>query len=834
MGSSKGKLPAAAKGASKKRRSHCRRAQQTESFSARLPVPTIRTKHKICFELVENIDKKKKLVAQVKFSVPKEARNLHANPEQTTCRRLPPAGYEFVASGNPDLTTACKELSREKGHKIYIVTQANALSLPISYQVNRVGYHFRKEVVEEVITSGFDKPNPFANVPWAKPEPIPQCPRAYHAQVDAALRDFFPRIPNTCRSEIISHAFTWKAHKRNDQPIGLQADVSLARRVQLAALAHIRHAHTKYDEMLHQMSWVEARKKVEPVCLDFLVKWRGDEENGRDDLDEILREIIVLSDDEDEEDDAAEDSSDKLSHDEPSLDAPSRVGDSPQASQPEVPATAPEEVPATAPEELSTTVPEELPQVAPEEVRLPTPAAAVNPKLGTTTKTTNPRQMTDQKARRGFERYRRAWEDAVRRNEEEPHPMEGNSHQHLAEEAFHAPASYPGVYPRADNDHSYVNHLGNPAVRPFPQDPALAAPVSGGSREVNVVSREQAPLGREQYRHAPSHGHHLQDMLVPSVEPAPSNPPRQYVTLDGLVRPQDQPDYHCAPKREQSHGFMPRAPHYPGEQSEPRHQGIIGYQANGSVARNHGGCDLSFGTSYYRGNDSYLYSDHPRGRTNQVNEGALPVAQAPADRLVINSSWPGSRSNPILMEDRGGFYERVEAPPDSVHSRVETREPYGALGYNRQALRVPINQHMYPQDAMARRLPENQVPAGYEMAQTRNHHRVVSAQHPRDIPEPHRTFSTRGCSTGMAQRPEYTDRLGQMPLPALGQHDVPSAPPGREAFYGGHHVVAVARHGYELDYRQHGKRPLSNSHYEDFRPAPPSRVVFTDHASMAR
>jgi Uncharacterized conserved protein (DUF2293) len=86
--------------------------------------------------------------------------------------------------------------------------------------------------------------------------------------------------------------------------VGLSSDITLSRRVQLAVLAHIRHTHTRYDELLTQTDWAHARKLVEPVCLDILVRWRGDEETGRDQLDEILREVIVISDsDSDLEDD---------------------------------------------------------------------------------------------------------------------------------------------------------------------------------------------------------------------------------------------------------------------------------------------------------------------------------------------------------------------------------------------------------------------------------------------------------------------------------------------------------------------------------------------------
>lgn len=83
-------------------------------------------------------------------------------------------------------------------------------------------------------------------------------------------------------------------------------DLTLARRVQLAALAYIRHTKTRYDELLKETDWANARKAVEKPCLDIIVKWRGDEETGRDQLDEILREVIEISD---SEEDSEEDSS---------------------------------------------------------------------------------------------------------------------------------------------------------------------------------------------------------------------------------------------------------------------------------------------------------------------------------------------------------------------------------------------------------------------------------------------------------------------------------------------------------------------------------------------
>lgn len=56
---------------------------------------------------------------------------------------------------------------------------------------------------------------------------------------------------------------------------------------------------------------MNARKAVEPVCLDILIKWRGDEETGRDQMDEILREVVIITDSEDEDDTSEEDSTDE-------------------------------------------------------------------------------------------------------------------------------------------------------------------------------------------------------------------------------------------------------------------------------------------------------------------------------------------------------------------------------------------------------------------------------------------------------------------------------------------------------------------------------------------
>lgn len=66
-------------------------------------------------------------------------------------------------------------------------------------------------------------------------------------------------------------------------------------------VAHIRHVYTNYDRLLKQTSFHEARTTVEQPTLAKVIEWRGDDENGQTVLEDVFREVIVISDDEDSE-----------------------------------------------------------------------------------------------------------------------------------------------------------------------------------------------------------------------------------------------------------------------------------------------------------------------------------------------------------------------------------------------------------------------------------------------------------------------------------------------------------------------------------------------------
>lgn len=80
----------------------------------------------------------------------------------------------------------------------------------------------------------------------------------------------------------------------------------LARRAQLAVVAHIRHVYTDYDRLLKMTSFHEARTLVEEPTLAKVVEWRGDDENGKTVLEDVFREVIVISDDDDSDSDEGE------------------------------------------------------------------------------------------------------------------------------------------------------------------------------------------------------------------------------------------------------------------------------------------------------------------------------------------------------------------------------------------------------------------------------------------------------------------------------------------------------------------------------------------------
>ncbi|KAF4123761.1 Uncharacterized conserved protein (DUF2293) [Geosmithia morbida] len=448
---------------------------------------------------------------------------------QVTTKATPPPGFEFVPIGNPALMTACKELSREKGAMIFINTKEIDPN-HLSHHVHRTGHHIREAIVDEARASLEHLPDGGVQANDGIPEPLPATQEEYTTQANAAILDLFPRIPHTDRQSIIAHAFNLASINQRPKPVGLCTDITLSRRAQLAVLAHIRHTHTRYDHLLKETTWQNARKVVESLCLDILVKWRGDEETGRDQLDEILREVVVISDsdsgesdDEDEEDDTEDSSIDEVMNpgqptgpDHPYMG--SWQGRPPREQPPSGRIQPPQSLQAPLPV---------IPGRDDRHMAIPQPT-------------------TGRKEQRGFKRYR-AWEEAIRRNRDEDDDEDDDDDprqpppQHMLDNAvssgpwtsYHSPVN---AVPRLAAAGPAMGGVGNVPgsngfVQPRPYT-SLAPPASPPARNPggdNVTlypaehRRTLVPSGQPHYNHAPPTTmmmDGLQDMLVPSIEPA--------------------------------------------------------------------------------------------------------------------------------------------------------------------------------------------------------------------------------------------------------------------------------------------------------------------------
>ncbi|RVX67932.1 hypothetical protein B0A52_08537 [Exophiala mesophila] len=206
-----------------------------------------------------------------------------------TIKAEPPPGYTFIPAGNPELTQALKEFSRQGDHKIYAVTVC-------SY------YGVRLTSGGKLIDESKDDKASFMQVyqngdrDGIKEPPKDQI--TINTEAKQTLKDLFPKIPDKDLFQIIKTAF-----QLGDGKVGTAEEIPLVRRAQLAVVAHIRHIYTGYDKYLRQMPYNDARHAVERETLTKLIEWRGNDDEADEATKhaaaDALREVIVISDEDD-------------------------------------------------------------------------------------------------------------------------------------------------------------------------------------------------------------------------------------------------------------------------------------------------------------------------------------------------------------------------------------------------------------------------------------------------------------------------------------------------------------------------------------------------------
>ncbi|KAF2275551.1 uncharacterized protein EI97DRAFT_63895 [Westerdykella ornata] len=245
-----------------------------------------------------------------------------------------PPGYTFVPLGDRELTEYCKDQCRKQNFVAHIVS---ARPKPNSKGQNRrdgdrnilridtqrIGHHFPDEVVDKACQflgyewshrGGFRKMRTnYETTALARSlhdhgermflHGQPATEKQTKDQIRSAILEVFPKIPEADLESIVNHAF-----EEGTNRVGNAKELTLARRVQLAVGAFIRHQYTNYDKDLKNgVSWVEARQKSQPISYAKLKEWRGEGDDRE--LEETFREVIVLDDDDDEDSDLSDDTS---------------------------------------------------------------------------------------------------------------------------------------------------------------------------------------------------------------------------------------------------------------------------------------------------------------------------------------------------------------------------------------------------------------------------------------------------------------------------------------------------------------------------------------------
>lgn len=123
-------------------------------------------------------------------------------------------------------------------------------------------------------------------------------------KIQSAIREVFPNIPDSDMDGIVNHAF-----QEGTERVGNAKELTLARRVQLAVGAYIRHRYTDYDKYLKLYGWQESRFLVNDPVYEKMKEWQGEADCGNE-LEEIFREILVIDDDDEDEDEDDSGSSD--------------------------------------------------------------------------------------------------------------------------------------------------------------------------------------------------------------------------------------------------------------------------------------------------------------------------------------------------------------------------------------------------------------------------------------------------------------------------------------------------------------------------------------------
>lgn len=105
--------------------------QSAASMAQEATKSTKKSKHHSYLEVVENVNKKNPLDVQVWSAYLLLLVEHWLTKEQHTQDSTPPPGYAFLGIGKPELTQTCRDMSRERGAMVFIVS-VRVILIPVS------------------------------------------------------------------------------------------------------------------------------------------------------------------------------------------------------------------------------------------------------------------------------------------------------------------------------------------------------------------------------------------------------------------------------------------------------------------------------------------------------------------------------------------------------------------------------------------------------------------------------------------------------------------------------------------------------------------------------
>ncbi|KAL2123805.1 hypothetical protein VTJ04DRAFT_170 [Mycothermus thermophilus] len=166
-----------------------------------------------------------------------------------------PDGYKFVRKGNVYITQHCRIKTHEAGKTLYVVL--DKINKPIGLRCPK--YIFNAVLRENEATAA------------KRAAVIQRRDATLRKQFEEAVAEIFPSIPRQDLQCVIMHTL-----KKRSRRVGRTNKFSLHQKVRLAVSAHVRHAHTNYEELLEQrINKLTAREIVLEKVNKVTMRWGG-------------------------------------------------------------------------------------------------------------------------------------------------------------------------------------------------------------------------------------------------------------------------------------------------------------------------------------------------------------------------------------------------------------------------------------------------------------------------------------------------------------------------------------------------------------------------------